>query len=545
MLGQSIGNFQIVGKVGEGGMGVVYIGEHRRIARKVAIKVLRAELSHDHEIVERFFTEARATSLIRHPGLVEVSDCDVLPDGSAYIVMELLEGQSLGTHLRSRGRLPVPQALVVAWNVADALAAAHDRNIVHRDLKPDNIFLLSEPGPMSAQPIKILDFGIAKLMDTASSHKTRTGTLLGTPVYMSPEQCRGAGDIDHRTDIYALGCVLFEMLCGQPPFNSHGFGELIQSHLMVTPPAASSMEPAVPPALDDLIARMLAKSPADRPQTMRAFLLELDAIKAGAGIAVGAPAAPSVHLGPSPASGRVVAGGTMLLPQPSQPSGGNQAKLQTTLASASAEKLAALGEAPKPGRMKPIWAAAIAIAVVGGAVGIWASVDSGPVSRRGRLEDDGARRPAEPAIAARPAEPEIAAPPRRPVEPPPAAAAAPEPPVAAQPPPAARRIAASPASERSPAPAPAAPKTGKPKVTITSQPSGADVCLASDRILLGRTKLSLSPDRFSSASKLLIRKRGYRGQEVSVGPGGDPSRHVKLDRLGPDDMENIDNCAQK
>ncbi len=309
MVGESIGSFEIVSQLGQGGMGVVYLAQHKRIARKVAIKVLLPQLSHDVEIVERFFTEARATSMIRHPGLVEISDCDVLPNGSAYIVMELLEGESLGNHLASQGRLPVARALIAARNIADALAAAHAQNIVHRDLKPDNVFLMP-PTAASPAPIKILDFGIAKLMDAGGGHKTRTGILLGTPVYMSPEQCRGASTVDHRTDIYAFGCLLYEMLIGHPPFRGEGFGELIQAHLMVTPERLRALDPTIPPALDDLVARMLAKSPDERPQTMRQLVRELDALAGNPG--TGAQTPIPVRDPPSAPLGGI--GATMRLP---------------------------------------------------------------------------------------------------------------------------------------------------------------------------------------------------------------------------------------
>jgi len=246
MIGQDIGSYRIVAKLGEGGMGAVYLGEHQHIARKAAIKVLLPELSANSQIVARFFNEARATSLIRHPGIVDIIDCNVLPSGNAYIVMEYLVGESLGSHLRGGRRLPPSRAIFLSRHIADALAAAHGQRIVHRDLKPDNIFLMNGA---EAAPIKILDFGIAKLMHTDArdgSYRTRTGSIMGTPVYMSPEQCRGSGEIDHRTDIYSLGCILFEMVAGRPPFTYEGFGELIQAHMSTTPPRLRSLDPSAP-----------------------------------------------------------------------------------------------------------------------------------------------------------------------------------------------------------------------------------------------------------------------------------------------------------
>ena len=229
-------------------MGVVYLGEHQRIARKAAIKVLLPEFSADQQVVARFFNEARATSMIEHPGIVEILDSDVLPDGSAFIVMEFLKGESLGNLQRRGDHLPLQRALFLARHMADALAAAHERQIVHRDLKPDNVYLPSGGN----QPIKILDFGIAKLQAGGKEgfYKTRTGVLLGTPAYMSPEQCRGAGEIDHRTDIYSLGCMLFEMASGRLPFNLQGFGEMIYAHMSETPPLLRSIVPSVPAAIE-------------------------------------------------------------------------------------------------------------------------------------------------------------------------------------------------------------------------------------------------------------------------------------------------------
>jgi tRNA A-37 threonylcarbamoyl transferase component Bud32 len=518
MVGSSIGSFQIVSVLGQGGMGIVYVGEHRRIARRVAIKVLHPHLSNDPAIVERFFTEARATSVIRHPGLVEISDCDLLPDGSAYIVMELLEGESLGNHLASHGRLAVPRALEVARAVADTLAAAHDKGIVHRDLKPDNVFVLA-PAAASITPIKVLDFGIAKLMDAhGAAHKTRTGMMLGTPLYMSPEQCRGARTVDHRTDIYALGCLLYEMLSGHPPFTSQGFGELIQAHLLQAPRSLRVVAPAagVPEVLDELVALMLAKSPDDRPQTMREVVTALDAIGAG-----GAPRATSVRraaTAPVVTTTPSVAAMPAVAPAaPRRPA----SDVETTLGSATWEAT----EAPKPRSQSGIWAAVVVVAIAGGGAAIWR------VTHQGGGGGGAVQTPPPVAVAT----------PAPQVEPPP--------PVAAPPPPVAP---APPAEEPSPPPGgegrgPNAAAPEKVTVTITSKPSGADVCLASNGALIGKTQLtwSLSADRAAHVTHLLIRKRGYRGREITVSGDRDLKKMITLDKLGPDDMEDVDNCRAK
>jgi serine/threonine-protein kinase len=211
----------------------------------------------------------------------------MLPSGRAYIVMELLEGKSLlgrMVHDRAFGsdeRL----ALSLTGEIASALEAAHRKHIVHRDLKPDNIFLVEDQRALHGFVVKILDFGIAKLLSTegegqAGIARTRTGALLGTPIYMSPEQCRGAVAVDWRADIYAMGCILFEMLAGRPPFTYEGFGELISAHIAEPPPELLALQPRLTPAIAAFVARLLEKDPARRPQSMEAAGKEIAALLA-------------------------------------------------------------------------------------------------------------------------------------------------------------------------------------------------------------------------------------------------------------------------
>jgi len=184
-------------------------------------------------------------------------------------VMEFLEGEPLEARIRSNGRLPVPDALRVARQVATSVGAAHARGIVHRDLKPENIFLVPDPEAAGGERPKVLDFGIAKLGgDEPNRMRTRTGALMGTPIYMSPEQCRGAGGVDHRSDIYSLGCVLYTMVVGHPPFDRLGTGEIIAAHLHepVVPPR--QLVPYLAPAAEQLIMRCLAKAPEERYASM-------------------------------------------------------------------------------------------------------------------------------------------------------------------------------------------------------------------------------------------------------------------------------------
>ena len=282
MIGSIVGNFRIVAKLGEGGMGVVYVGEHQMIGQKVAIKVLLHELSQNQDVVARFFNEARAAALLKHPGLINVFDFGYTTSGSAYIAMELLDGESLAARLQRERRLPQEDLVHIGRQIAGAVGAAHAKGIVHRDLKPDNVFLVPDADVMGGKRIKVLDFGIAKLAHSGpGAAKTRTGSIIGTPMYMSPEQCRGSGQVDHRTDIYALGCILFEMACGRPPFVAEGLGELLAMQMFQPPPAPRSFEPALSTALEALILRALAKKPEERQQSMDQLKGELDSASAG------------------------------------------------------------------------------------------------------------------------------------------------------------------------------------------------------------------------------------------------------------------------
>jgi serine/threonine-protein kinase len=267
--GSTIGSYRVLHKLGAGGMGVVYVGEHTLLGRKAAIKVLLPELSAHSEIVHRFFNEAKAVTQIADPGIVQVFDFGFDHSGSAYIIMELLEGEALDRRLHRVGRLPLIEAVRLMRLICTSLHAAHLKGIIHRDLKPENIFVVGDPAVTGGERAKILDFGIAKLSrDEPGVMKTRTGAVMGTPVYMSPEQCRGAGEVDHRSDIYSIGCVMMTMLTGSPPFSGTGSGELIVAHMQATPPLAASRVPGLPPILDHILSRCLVKDPGLRFQTM-------------------------------------------------------------------------------------------------------------------------------------------------------------------------------------------------------------------------------------------------------------------------------------
>ena len=256
-------------------MGAVFVAEHPQLGRKVAIKVLHPGVDRNPEVVYRFFNEAKAATEIRNEHIVEVLDFGELPDGVPYLVMEWLEGQSLGDALKTAPRQSVARTASVVRGIAQALKAAHAKGVIHRDLKPDNVFLLQREG--APDFVKVLDFGIAKLIQASDSNRyqTQTGAIIGTPAYMSPEQCRGAKQIDTRTDVYSLGVIAYQMLTGRLPFAADALGELLFKHLSETPAAPIALRPDIPPAISDIVARTLEKEPDKRP-TLDALWMAMD-----------------------------------------------------------------------------------------------------------------------------------------------------------------------------------------------------------------------------------------------------------------------------
>jgi eukaryotic-like serine/threonine-protein kinase len=272
-----LGAYRVLRQIGAGGMGAVYVAEHSVLGRRAAIKVIHAGLSNRPDIIARFFNEARAATAIDDPGIVQVFDYGQSQDG-AYIVMELLDGETLEQRLTRQGSLTPAAAVRITRQVASTLAAAHSRGIIHRDLKPENIFIVRDPEVPGGERAKVLDFGIAKLAGEGVNIKTQTSAVMGTPTFMSPEQCRGAGQVDQRSDIYSLGCVLFALVVGRPPFDAEGAGEIIAMHLREPAPAPSQLRPTLPFALDALVLRCLAKDPAARFTNARELVMALDAI---------------------------------------------------------------------------------------------------------------------------------------------------------------------------------------------------------------------------------------------------------------------------
>jgi len=268
--GTILGSYRVTQPLGQGAMGVVYLAEHVKLGRRVAMKVLRSELADDSTLVARFFGEARAVNRIAHENIVEVTDFVEDGDGRAYYIMELLRGQTLGEVLATDGALWPRRAVGIAVQICNAMAAVHDAGIIHRDLKPENVFLVERAG--RADFVKILDFGVAKLAEAEAGavKKTASGTMLGTPQYMSPEQAAGQ-EIDRRTDIYSLGVILYELLTGRCPFEAKTIGEVIVKHLSLAPPHPSrimQLPRPLPGPVVDVVMRCLEKSPAKRPQSM-------------------------------------------------------------------------------------------------------------------------------------------------------------------------------------------------------------------------------------------------------------------------------------
>jgi tRNA A-37 threonylcarbamoyl transferase component Bud32 len=368
VLGEVVGNYRVTAKIAEGGMGAVYKAEHPLLGKTAAVKVLLPELSQNHDIVNRFFNEAKAATAIRHPGIVEIFDFGYLPSGMAYITMELLDGEPLSRVLVARGRLTEQEALLYTRGIASALAAAHAQGIIHRDLKPDNIFLVRDPDMLGGLRPKILDFGIAKVTEAqriGGVSKTRTGAVLGTPTYMSPEQCRGTGEIDARSDLYAVGCILYEMLVGRPPFHSEGIGELLAMHMYMAPQSPTELGLPISTAAEGLMMQLLQKRPDDRVQSAADLARLLGQQSMPGIVAAGAPTISSsgMHT-PAP----LLTPHGMLTPAPRMSGGQSAVMAPTTLSAAAGAGTTGAGVAAPPKKSRGLLFGAIGAVVAGGAI---------------------------------------------------------------------------------------------------------------------------------------------------------------------------------
>jgi serine/threonine-protein kinase len=272
LVGKRIGHYQVEQALAEGGMARVYVASDANTGRRVAIKALLPELGNNPDLAQRFMNEARAMGKIHHPGVVDVFDVLVGPSGELCIIMELINGRNLREHIEAFGPMTPAQAVPVMRGIADALSAAHALGIVHRDLKPENIILVTDA--LGEVRPKVLDFGIAKIAD-ANNVQTATGSTMGTATYMAPEQFRSAKDVDHRADIYALGCLFFELLAGRPPFNGRNLFEQMTAHLQ-QPPPFELLPPTTQPAVLSMIQRMLAKERDQRLGSLTEAMAILD-----------------------------------------------------------------------------------------------------------------------------------------------------------------------------------------------------------------------------------------------------------------------------
>ncbi len=273
LVGQTIGQKYLLQRlIGAGGMGAVYEAKNLATQRRVALKLMLSSLTHRGDQVERFFREARASSRIEHPNIVQVFDVGQGEDGVFFIVQEFLQGRDLRAVLDERGSLPPHEAFALLAPAISALAAAHAQGVVHRDIKPDNIFIVELP--TGERTPKIIDFGIAKLSDPGSENLsvTRTGAAIGTPLYMSPEQARGDRTIDGQTDIWSLGVVLYEALSGSTPFTGESYNAVLAKILTVHPPRLDTVIPGFSREIANVVARALAPSRAERYRTMDEFL---------------------------------------------------------------------------------------------------------------------------------------------------------------------------------------------------------------------------------------------------------------------------------
>jgi eukaryotic-like serine/threonine-protein kinase len=280
LVGRRFGDYRAVKRLDGGGFGAIYLAEQVNTPNlQAVVKVMHRHLCRNGVLVSRFYQEARAAAAIRHDGIIRMFDARQTDDGIPYLLMEFLDGETLRTRIERERSLALGSVLEIGALTAEALVAVHQHGIVHRDLKPANLVIVRDPRRPGHERVKLLDFGIAKLGSTskAPADLTLTGQPMGTPQYMSPEQWLEPRDVDHRADIYALGAILHEMLTGQPPFSAENVFQLRASHLQTPPPSARALRPDLPPGLDPLVQRCLAKNPGHRFQSAAEVASELRA----------------------------------------------------------------------------------------------------------------------------------------------------------------------------------------------------------------------------------------------------------------------------
>ena len=326
------GRYEVLRRIGEGGMGAVYEARHTLIGKRVAVKVLLEKFHANSDFVARLLQEARLASAIGHQNIVDVTDFGTTEDGRSFVVMEFLDGESLAELERREAPLPIDRSLRIARQAASALGAAHAKGIFHRDVKPENIYLVQRG---DADFVKVVDFGISKAVKPGgdeggeSYRLTHTGLLLGTPLYMSPEQARGEEDLDHRVDIWALGVLLYECLTGEVPFRANNYLQIISQVLTHEPPSPARLRPelGIPDAVDAVVMRAMEKDRARRYPTMAELEGDLERLLAGdqnVGLAPPAPGAPAARPAPRwplalTAGLLLVAGVSLALRRPATP----------------------------------------------------------------------------------------------------------------------------------------------------------------------------------------------------------------------------------
>ncbi len=304
-IGEKLGSFRIDSVLGTGAMGVVYRGTNEKTGRTVAVKVVSAEITPGRKVYDRFEREGEILQQFRHPNIVRFLALGRYK-GTSYIAMEFVQGVTLERVVQDRGPLPWREVVELGIQICDALHYAHERGVVHRDLKPSNLMVTPDG------KIKLTDFGIAKDLDATAL--TATGRTLGTAAYMAPEQIRGTPDVSHKTDLYALGVVFYQMLVGKPPFEGSTAVVLMHCHLNEPPPRPSAKVEEIPKALDELVVKLMAKAPTDRPWDAAAVELTLTELREkadrGAPVAMVWPAAGSSASNPPRAAATSPAGGS-------------------------------------------------------------------------------------------------------------------------------------------------------------------------------------------------------------------------------------------
>jgi hypothetical protein len=361
LVGQVVADrYHVVKKLGEGGMGQVYLAEHVKMGRRSAIKVMNPSMVHDPDAVARFNREASNASRITHPNVCAIYDFGETPDGLIYLAMEFIEGEPLTDLLERGGALPLPRAADVFRQTADALQAAHDLGIVHRDLKPDNIMLTRRKG--GGETVKVVDFGIAKAVggDDAGQKVTKTGLVLGTPEFMSPEQLSG-DTLDGRSDLYSLALVLYRMLTGKLPFEATTVQETMIKRLTDEPTSLADARPDLtfPAGLQPVLDTALARTPAERYQSVAKFAADIAAVTRR-------PSASAV------------------------PHTRGDAEAKTQLLDASATTPMARQASPVPAKKRSLIPAAVLVVAVVGAGGAWMALKGGAAKANGAAPDSSA-----------------------------------------------------------------------------------------------------------------------------------------------------------